>query len=306
MQDAGRRAIDWARGWEAPTWGLIGFIYASWLALSWFWHDLPLIIAAPCGAWLCAWHMSLQHEAIHRHPTRHEWLNTLLAFPPLVLWLPYPLYRVSHRQHHTDHLLTDPLEDPESTYMSPAAWAAAGRLRRFCHTACNTFLGRIVLGPAQAVTLFWVRQARRAGTQAAPTGIWLVHAASVALILLWISAICQINPLTYISSVAYPGTMLAMIRSLAEHRAAARPEDRTAVVEQAPLLGVLFLFNNLHVLHHARPEIPWYDLPRVWRQQREHLLAGRNSPVYHGYRDVAQRFLLRPHHPGPHPEQLSA
>jgi fatty acid desaturase len=299
-------ARNWARRWEAPTWALIAIIYGGWVSITWFWHDVPLWVAVPCAAWLCAWHMSFQHEAIHFHPTRVEWINTALAYPPLVLWLPFPLYRLSHRQHHQDHLLTDPLEDPESTYMTPSAWTACGTLHRACHSACNTFLGRIVFGPAQAVAVFWARQLCLAGTRQAPTVIWLSHAAAVTLLLAWIVGVCRIDPLAYVLGVAYPGTMLAMIRSLAEHRAAARPEDRTAVVEHAPVLGLLFLFNNLHVLHHARPEIPWYDLPGVWRVSRQQMLAGRHGPVYRGYREVALRYLLRPHHPGPHPQTLSA
>ncbi len=286
--------------WEAPTWILAVTIYAGWLALTAQWHALPLWLSVPAGAWLCAWHMSLQHELMHGHPTRSERINGALAWPPLNLWLPYALYRESHLRHHSATHLTDPLEDPESTYMSQAAWATASRARRALHRACNTLVGRVLLGPPLTIGRFWARQARWARDPAARR-VWLGHAAGVALVLAWVVGVCRIDLATYLACVVYPGTALIMVRSLAEHRAAARPEDRTAVVERAGLLGLLYLNNNLHLLHHECPSIPWFALPSRWRQARADMLGERRGPVYRGYREVAARFALRPQHAGPYP-----
>jgi fatty acid desaturase len=285
---------------EAPTWILAVTIYGGWLALTFWWHVLPVWVAVPLGAWLCAWHMSLQHELIHGHPTRSALVNGALAWPPLNLWLPFTLYREQHLRHHRDQHLTDPLEDPESTYMSPEAWAASSPMRRWLQCACNSFAGRLLLGPAFTVAGFWVRQARLLPTRA-PWGVWLSHFASVCLVLGWVCGVCHIGLWAYAAGFVYPGTALSLIRSLAEHRAAHRPEDRTAVVENAGPLGLLFLNNNLHVMHHERPWVPWYALPAEWRRSRNSLLDGRHGPVYRGYREVAARYAWRPQHPGPHP-----
>jgi len=295
MQEWWPRAQAVAETFEAPTWALTFTIYGGWLALTWWWHTLPTWIVAPAGAWLCAWHMSLQHELIHFHPTSSPRINAALAWPPLNLWLPFALYREQHLRHHRDAHLTDPLEDPESTYMSMPDWTRARRARRLLHTACNTFAGRLLIGPACTIARFWSGQA------ATPWRILAGHAAGIALVLGWVCGICRINPLAYVACFIYPGTALILLRSLAEHRAAARPEDRTAVVEQAGPLGLLFLNNNLHVLHHEHPSIPWYALPKHWRQTRGALLATRQGPVYRSYLDVAARYAWRPHHPGPHP-----
>ena len=48
------RAYDWALRQEAPTWALIVTIYGGWLALTWWWHALPVWAVLPLGAWLCA------------------------------------------------------------------------------------------------------------------------------------------------------------------------------------------------------------------------------------------------------------
>ena len=289
-----------ARRYEAPTWALAVIIYGGWLALTYWWRDLPLWTVAPAGAWLCAWHMSFQHELMHGHPTRSATVNGALAWPPLNLWLPYAIYREQHLRHHAAEHLTDPLEDPESNYMSAEAWAHATPLRRWLHCACNTFAGRLLLGPARAITGFWVGQ-MRARPAGAPWRVWLAHAAGAAGVLGWVCVVCGINPLQYVVCFIYPGTALILLRSLAEHRAAVRPEDRTAVVERAGVLGLLFLNNNLHVLHHERPGTPWYALPTQWRLARADLLGARCCPLYVGYGQVAARYAWRPQHSGPHP-----
>ncbi|WP_419728369.1 fatty acid desaturase [Lichenicola sp.] len=286
---------------EAPTWVLAVMIYGSWLALTFWWNRLPLLVVLPLAAWICAWQMSLQHELMHGHPTRNERINTALASPPLNLWLPYSLYREQHLRHHRHAYLTDPLEDPESTYLSPEAWRAAPPWRRQLHTACNTTVGRLLLGPLLAITLFWIAQFRLVGRPLARWRVWLGHAAGVAGVMVWVVGVCRIEVLAYLLCFVYPGTALIMIRSLAEHQAADDPADRTAVVERAGLLGLLFLHNNLHALHHERPGLPWYTLPAAWRVSRSRLIAGRSIPIYRGYFDVATRYAVRPHHPGPHP-----
>jgi fatty acid desaturase len=289
---------------EAPTWVLAFTIYGGWLALTFCWHAVPIWCAAPLGAWLCAWHMSLQHELMHGHPTRSEVVNDALAWMPLTLWLPYPIYRESHLRHHNDAQLTDPLEDPESTYMSQANWTRAGAARKWMHSACNTLAGRLVLGPPWTIAQFWVSQARRGQKDA--WRVWFGHAVGAGIVLAWIWGACHVNPLIYILCCVYPGTALIMLRSLAEHRAADRPEDRTAVVERAGLLGLLFLNNNLHVLHHARPSIPWFALPAAWRQAGPALMGERRGPVYRGYLEVARRYAVRPQHAGPYPGTQAA
>ena len=301
MRHWSERIRDWARLREAPTWALVFTIYGGWLGLTLAWHALPFWALLPLGAWICAWHMSLQHELIHGHPTRSERINGALAAPPLNLWLPFALYREAHLRHHRAEHLTDPLEDPESTYMTVDAWAKAGRVQRLVHGICNTAVGRVVLGPARTISAFWLRQASLVNRGHAPWRAWLVHAAGASLVLVWVCGVCHISIVAYAACFIYPGTALIMIRSLAEHRAADRPRDRTAIVERAGLLGLLFLNNNLHVLHHERPHVAWYALPAEWRLARAGLLETWHGPLYNGYREVAQRFALTRHHSGPHP-----
>jgi fatty acid desaturase len=105
----------------------------------------------------------------------------------------------------------------------------------------------------------------------------------------------------YILCFVYPGLMLSLIRSFAEHRAEPAPGHRVAIVERAPVFGLLFLNNNLHAAHHAWPGLAWWRLPQHYRRHRAALLAGNGGLVYDGYAEVFARFFLRPHDVGEYP-----
>src|SRR6476661_2596243 len=98
-------------------WQTVWLMAAVWIAfgsLLWFWQALGWWIVAPLGAYLVALHGSLQHEALHGHPTRNRLVNELAVSVDPGLWFPYRRYRKLHLTHHNDENLTDPQLDPES------------------------------------------------------------------------------------------------------------------------------------------------------------------------------------------------
>ena len=119
-------------GVEWATLGLFAGFYAAWLVVILGHQSLPWPAEVAALALLGGFYMSLQHEALHGHPTGWRGVNTTLAFAPLSLWLPYLGYRSSHMlHHHTD--LTDPQFDPESFYLRPVDWTSAGVVKRTLH-----------------------------------------------------------------------------------------------------------------------------------------------------------------------------
>jgi fatty acid desaturase len=287
---ATKRPTEW------PTLALAALIYGLWFAATWFWDRLPLWALAPIAAWTVAWHMSLQHEVIHGHPTRRRWLNTLIGQWPLALWLPFETYRRTHLQHHNDLRLTDPLDDPESYYWTEAQWRALGRLGALLVRAQSTLLGRVTIGPAWTMARFWQGEVGRiARGDRRERGIVIRHTLEAIVVLAWALGVCRMPFATYFFCFAYAGTGLALVRSYAEHRAESAAERRTAIVERSWILGPLFLFNNLHAAHHMRPSMPWRQLPAWYRLNRAALLERNGGLVYRSYFDVARRYLLRPH-----------
>ncbi len=291
-----RAAVEW------PTAALTVAIYGGWLALTLAWQSLPVWVLVAGGAWFIAWQSSLQHEILHGHPTRSRRVNRLLGIVPLSLWIPYERYRRSHLLHHVDERLTDPFDDPESYYWEPGAWEALGPVGRFLVRAQTTLLGRLVIGPAWTVWQFLRAEvaAVRAGDREARR-VWAEHLLWCIPVVLWVTVVCGMPLWLYILAFVYPGTSLMLVRSFAEHRAAEGVAERTAIVENAWILGPLFLFNNLHAVHHEAPTVPWYRIPAWYAANRERLVRENGGLVYDGYLDVARRFLLRSHDGAVHP-----
>ncbi|MFI5013825.1 MAG: fatty acid desaturase [Hyphomicrobiales bacterium] len=284
------RAVEW------PTVALAAAIYGGWLGVTYFQSVLPWWIVCPVGAWLVAWQSSLQHEVLHGHPTRWRSLNRLLALPALSLWLPYESYRVSHLMHHRDERLTDPLDDPESFYWTKGLWGSLDRVWYPLLRAQTTLAGRLIIGPAWIVPRFLIKQlaAWREGSLVARRA-WRSHLVPLVLVLSWLILVCKMSLLLYVVGIAYPAASLMLLRSFAEHRAASEVYERTAIVENAPVLGLLYLYNNLHAAHHERPTTPWYEIPAWYRMNRDRLIRENGGLVYEGYAEVARRYLLRPH-----------
>ena len=70
---------------DGPTWLVALALYGAWYLLVWFNALLPWWIILPVGAYLIAWHFSLQHEAIHSFRGVPAWLRFAIVFPPLGL-----------------------------------------------------------------------------------------------------------------------------------------------------------------------------------------------------------------------------
>ena len=302
MKNAQTPGVRSTGGTEYPTLALAVVIYTAWLGLTWFHAELPWWVLLPFAAWTIAWHGSLQHEILHGHPTRSRMLNTVLASPPLWLWMPFEQYRRTHLAHHHDERLTDPLDDPESRYVTPEDWAALDPVSRMLIHAQQTLLGRMVIGPIWAVGAYWLSEARTiASGDRDLARIWGWHLLGVTAVLGWVIGVCGMPLWKYLACFVYPGTALMLIRSFAEHRAAEAIAKRTIVVERAPILGLLFLNNNLHAVHHRWPATAWYRLPALYEQHRDEVLAANGGLVYRGYAQMFRRYFLRAYAAPVHP-----
>ena len=291
---------------ERETLLLAAAIYTGWLGVTYFHRWIPTPLLVLLGGWILAWHGSLQHETIHGHPTRSRTINTLIGAPPLSLWLPYARYRETHVAHHASEDLTEPAADPESRYLRPRG-NALGRIEAFIMAWSSTLLGRLILGLITEILTFLVREAAvLACGDRRRWAIWGVHLIQAAAVILWLTLVCHMSLLIYIAAFVYPGAALALLRSFAEHRAAEQPGHRIAIVENAPVFGLLFLNNNLHAVHHAYPGASWTQLPDLYRRHRGRILTDNGGLVYDGYGEVFRRFLLVRHDHLFHPTSSTA
>lgn len=298
---------SWFERHDGPTLLVAAAIYAGWLFLLASHRYVPWWITAPLAGYIVQWHFSLQHEAIHSMRGIPKWLRRALVWPPIGIWFPFELYRRSHARHHRNDHLTYPGEDTESYYHEEEDWEDYGRLSRWLLVVNQTFLGRLFIGPFLRTPHFFIEEVGKIlGGDLANLGIWVRHLVGVTLTLLFVAEIFDMSALRYLAEFVYPGLMLGMMRSFTEHRWGEQPGERTAVVESNWVFGLLFLWNNLHVVHHAYPTLPWWKVPRVWRQHRERIQAHNGGFVFKGYGEIARRWLVKPNFIPIHPPSFAS
>lgn len=283
------KAIEW------PTLALVVGTYIVWGALLWV--PLSPIIIVPLLALVITLHSSLQHEVIHGHPTKWAVVNALLVWPAIGLFIPYARFRDSHLAHHQDARLTDPYDDPETNYFDPAVWARLPRALQIVLRINNTLAGRLILGPIIG-TVMWIISDLRSCSRAAALG-WVWHVPSVLVVLTVVVA----SPMSVGAYVlaAYAGLSLLKLRTYLEHQAHERASGRTVIIEDRGLFALLFLNNNLHVVHHVHPGVAWYDLPALYRANRDHYLKRNDGYAYPTYGAILRKYFWQAKDPVPHP-----
>ncbi len=295
MKTSRAPAVEW------PTLLLIVATYAVWaLGTTLAWEAF-----APLGFALATLAIvqfsSLQHEVLHGHPFRSRRLSEAMVFPGLTVFVPYIRFRDTHLAHHHDERLTDPYDDPESNYMDPAVWARISPWLKRVLRANNSLLGRILLGPAIS-TIAFARSDLRAATRGdtAIRDAWLWHLPGLGMVAAWLWATPGMGAGWYLVA-AYLAYGILKIRTFLEHRAHEKARGRTVIVEDRGPLAFLFLNNNLHVVHHAKPKAPWYQLPALYADNRGEFLRRNEGYLYHGYGEIFRRYFLTAKDPVPHP-----
>lgn len=285
---------------EWPTVSLIVACYGAWFAAGvalWTQWPLAALIVLTLAV---ALQSSLMHEASHGHPTRSAAVNEVLVGLPIGLVYPFRRFKTLHLRHHADERLTDPFDDPESYYR--ALWrheALPGWLKTLLRFN-NTMVGRFLIGPAIANAGFVATDAKlTAEGDRAVRRAWLHHAAGLVIILPVVVFVFDMPFWLYLVPV-YLGQSLIAIRTFAEHQWSERPDGRTVIVERSPL-AFLFLNNNLHLVHHKMPTVPWYRLPRLFRERRQEWLAMNDGYAYPNYLAMLKDFAFRAKEPVTHP-----
>ena len=284
---------------EWPTLLVLGATYALWALGTTLLYTLSPALGIGVTGIAITQFSSLQHEALHGHPFRSAWLNGALVFPALFPTVPYGRFHTTHLAHHHDPSLTDPYDDPESNYLDPRVWATLPRWFQALLRLNNTLLGRMIIGPVLG-NLLWLRsEARLLRRDRRVQRDWALHLGGLALLGLWL-AFAPMGALGYVLAV-YLASALLKLRTFLEHRAHESARARTVIVEDRGPLALLFLNNNLHVVHHMHPQVPWYRLPALYAANRSHYLRRNDGYAYRSYAQIIARHLLRAKDPVPHP-----
>ncbi|THH35733.1 fatty acid desaturase [Aliishimia ponticola] len=286
--------IEWA------TFGLITLCYAGWAAAVFWIGAASPALAVPVLVLALVLHASLTHEVCHGHPFPSRIASEALVWINPGLAVPYLRFRDTHLAHHQDSILTDPYDDPESNYLDPAHWGRMPIWAQALRRANNTLAGRMILGPILGQVAFmegdW-RAIRRGERQVLRGWLWHLPGAALVLALVYVSPL----PLWLYLVCCYAALSVLKIRTFLEHRAHERASGRTVIIEDRGLLAFLFLNNNLHVVHHMHPKVPWYRLPALYAQNKARYLARNDGYLYRSYGQIFRQFLWRAKDPVPHP-----
>ena len=286
---------------EFPTVIILAIIYSAFVALTFFATTFPLSLVVIALAIVIAMHSSLQHEVLHGHPFKRQWMSEATVFLPIGLFIPYLRFKDLHLAHHFDPNLTDPYDDPESNFLDIIYWQKLLRLGRWCAIFNNTLFGRMLIGPIISLGMLYYSDFRLLWR--GDRRVWLsyvLHIAGAVPVLVWLIFFTEI-PLWAYGVAAYLGMSLLKIRTFLEHRAHDRAAARSVIIEDKGPLALLFLNNNYHSVHHAHPKIVWHKLPKVFEKNREKYLARNDSYVYQSYRQIFIQYMFRPKDPVAHP-----
>ncbi len=289
---------------ELPTLGLILLSYAIWALLLIYNNYIPLPV------WICVFalnttlFLSITHEVIHGHPTKSKLLNRLLLLFPIGWIIPYERFRDTHIEHHNTDELTDPFDDPESWYHPRFKYENMNRVIRAILTFNNTLLGRMLIGPAISIPKFYISEVKEFFANKEKRGYlissWFQHFALCAVMAFFITKFSTIPVWAILLSV-YFGISILLIRTFLEHQAVEDHQERTVIIEKCCPIAFLFLYNNLHAVHHEKPGISWYELPKFYRMNREHFNSLNNHYIYKSYGEIFRKYFLTPKEEIAHP-----
>lgn len=286
---------------EWPTLLLILGCYGFWLMATTILAQWSLPLAIILCTLTLTFHSSLQHEIIHGHPFKNQSINEALVWLPIGLAIPFERFRDTHLAHHKDANLTDPYDDPETGYLDPEIWNQLSHGFQKLLMFNNTLLGRMVIGPLLGQVSFMRDELRLARNQSSSVSrAWIAHAFGFALVITWLWLIGSIPIWAYLIS-AYAALSILKIRTFLEHRAHTHMPSRTVIIEDRGPLAFLFLNNNLHLVHHAHPSVPWYKLPRLYRSRAAEYQKRNQGYCYRSYAEIFRAYFVKRKEPVAHP-----
>jgi fatty acid desaturase len=251
-------------------------------------------LAIPMLGVLGAWHLSMQHEVLHGHPFKNQFINDAIGGIPVTLWIPYLAFKKDHHEHHLSDL-TNPALDNESYYVSQEQWDKAGRIRHAAWTANRTILFRMFVWTIVSTITYVLSVLKRAvRNEKSDRLAVMLHIIGVAFVVYLVS-LSSMPLWQFALGTVYGGRILNAIRPFPEHKYQSGVETRTAMIMAGRFMSLLMLNNNLHVAHHEEPGVPWYQYDKLMQRVNAVQRARDAGVLYEGgYAEIFRRFSFTP------------
>jgi fatty acid desaturase len=282
---------------EAGEWKTLGVIVAVYglTVLTVVRYDvLTPWLAIPMLAVLGAWHLSMQHEVLHGHPFKSQFINDAIGSIPVTLWMPYFAFKKDHHEHHKSDL-TNPELDNESFYVTQEQWDNAGTIRRAAWTANRTILFRMFVWTIVSTISYVMLVLKRAARNEQGDRLAVVLHVIGVVAVVYLVSLSSMPLWQFALGTVYGGRILNAIRPFPEHKYQNGVETKTAMIMAGPFMSLLMLNNNLHIAHHDDPKIPWYRVNELSKRVNAVERAREAGVLYEGgYAEVFRKFSFTP------------
>ena len=251
-------------------------------------------LAIPMLGVLGAWHLSMQHEVLHGHPFKNQFLNDAIGGIPVTLWIPYLAFKKDHHEHHLSDL-TNPALDNESYYVSQEQWDKAGKIRRAAWTANRTILFRMFVWTIVSTITYVLTVLKRAVRNEKSDRLAVALHVVGLVFVVYLVSLSSMPLWQFALGTLYGGRILNAIRPFPEHKYQSGVETRTAMIMAGRFMSLLMLNNNLHVAHHDEPGVPWYRYDNLMQRVNAVQRARDAGVLYEGgYAEIFRRFSFTP------------
>ncbi len=264
-------AIAW------PTLALAAILPSSFVAIAalGFLRVLPLWACTPILALVSYAHYSLVHESIHGNvvssPRSLAWINTVVGWiGSLGMGAGWPVLQRTHVLHHS---FTNTERDPDIVVKG---------------TLAQLLMKWAVMVPMSLVPLFALRfinpaRYKRLGAILSPLDIALSSAVSLFTLALLAAALATGHVLDWLCLWFLPTRLGMLILNVFFQWLPHHPFDRTERYHNTrislwPGGTFLLLQQNLHLMHHLWPSVPFYNYARLYRALKP-VLAAEGSRI---------------------------
>ena len=241
-----------------PTLLLTGLILFAWTWVGWraFFDGLSLWIAFVCNTTLAYMAFTPQHEAVHGSVSKkYAALNGVVGrLSGVPLLSPFHAFKRLHLTHHKH--TNDPEKDPDfwsgkgPWFILPLRWLTQDfyywyisitSIKETSKTRKTEVIGTLVVFYG---TAWWMALN---GHLEAVIWAWIVPSRVASALLAFMFDYLPHRP----------------------HRIAAKTNPFKATRNiQAPVVTMIFLAQNYHLVHHVFPTAPFYRYVRIWRRHQ--------------------------------------
>ncbi|MFT3811099.1 MAG: fatty acid desaturase [Micropepsaceae bacterium] len=245
----------------------VSFAAMVWVGLSGAW---PLFACTPAIAFISYAHYSLVHESVHSNvvarPRSLGWVNDVVGWIGAIgLGSSWPLLQRTHVLHHSH---TNTARDPD-IFVKGTFRQLLGKWSR-----------QVVLGFVPLFAVKWLNpsQYQRLKGILNPTEIALSSLVTVAQIALAVTAIWTGYGVEWLALWFVPQKLAVLALNIFFQWLPHHPFDHTERYLNTRISlwtpgGPLMLQQNLHLMHHLWPSVPFYNYPKLFRALRPALQA---------------------------------